>query len=62
MLQSGHRPFALAAEHGCVEMLEIQMEPYNMATMKPNKVCAAAAALLVHLHTVNIRLFISTWT
>ncbi|XP_068994985.1 ankyrin repeat and death domain-containing protein 1B isoform X1 [Embiotoca jacksoni] len=35
--QSGHRAFALAAEHGCVEMLEILMEPYNMATMKPNK-------------------------
>uniref|UniRef100_A0A3B5BKD1 Ankyrin repeat and death domain containing 1B n=1 Tax=Stegastes partitus TaxID=144197 RepID=A0A3B5BKD1_9TELE len=35
---SGHRAFALAAEHGCVEMLEMLMEPYNMATMKPNKV------------------------
>ncbi|XP_008279675.1 ankyrin repeat and death domain-containing protein 1B [Stegastes partitus] len=34
---SGHRAFALAAEHGCVEMLEMLMEPYNMATMKPNK-------------------------
>ncbi len=37
--QSGHRPFALAAEHGCVEMLEMLMDQYNMATMKPNKVC-----------------------
>uniref|UniRef100_A0AAQ5XL53 Death domain-containing protein n=1 Tax=Amphiprion ocellaris TaxID=80972 RepID=A0AAQ5XL53_AMPOC len=35
--KSGHRAFALAAEHGCVEMLEMLMEPYNMATMKPNK-------------------------
>uniref|UniRef100_UPI0037E964DE ankyrin repeat and death domain-containing protein 1B n=1 Tax=Semicossyphus pulcher TaxID=241346 RepID=UPI0037E964DE len=35
--QSGHRAFALAAEHGCVEMLEMLMDPYNMATMKPNK-------------------------
>ncbi|XP_037536997.1 ankyrin repeat and death domain-containing protein 1B [Nematolebias whitei] len=35
--QSGHRPFALAAEHGCVDMLQILMEPYNMATMKPNQ-------------------------
>ncbi|CAG5922549.1 unnamed protein product, partial [Menidia menidia] len=35
--QSGHQPFALAAEHGCVEMLEKLMVPYNMATMKPNK-------------------------
>ncbi|XP_040012311.1 ankyrin repeat and death domain-containing protein 1B [Xiphias gladius] len=35
--QSGHRAFALAAEHGCVEMLEMLMEPYKMATMKPNK-------------------------
>ncbi|XP_078808398.1 uncharacterized protein ankdd1b isoform X3 [Oryzias latipes] len=35
--QLGRRPFALAAEHGCVEMLKILMEPYNMATMKPNK-------------------------
>ncbi|XP_078808397.1 uncharacterized protein ankdd1b isoform X2 [Oryzias latipes] len=37
ILQLGRRPFALAAEHGCVEMLKILMEPYNMATMKPNK-------------------------
>uniref|UniRef100_A0A3P9CDA4 Ankyrin repeat and death domain containing 1B n=1 Tax=Maylandia zebra TaxID=106582 RepID=A0A3P9CDA4_9CICH len=36
---SGHRAFALAAEHGCVKMLQVLMEPYNMATMKPNKVC-----------------------
>ncbi|XP_035515165.1 ankyrin repeat and death domain-containing protein 1B [Morone saxatilis] len=35
--QSGHRPFALAAEHGCVEMLDMLICPYNMATMKPNK-------------------------
>ncbi|XP_037834562.1 ankyrin repeat and death domain-containing protein 1A isoform X2 [Kryptolebias marmoratus] len=35
--QSGHRPFALAAEHGCIEMLQILMEPYYMATMKPNQ-------------------------
>ncbi|XP_040899234.1 ankyrin repeat and death domain-containing protein 1B isoform X2 [Toxotes jaculatrix] len=34
---SGHRVFALTAEHGCVEMLEMLMEPYKMATMKPNK-------------------------
>ncbi|XP_029367255.1 ankyrin repeat and death domain-containing protein 1A [Echeneis naucrates] len=35
--QSGQRPFALAAKHGCVEMLEMLMEPYKMATMKPNQ-------------------------
>uniref|UniRef100_A0A3B3YXC9 Death domain-containing protein n=1 Tax=Poecilia mexicana TaxID=48701 RepID=A0A3B3YXC9_9TELE len=35
--QSGHLPFALAAEHGSIEMLKMLMEPYNMATMKPNK-------------------------
>ncbi|XP_033978350.1 ankyrin repeat and death domain-containing protein 1A [Trematomus bernacchii] len=35
--QSGHRAFALAAEHGCVEMLEMLMVPYDMGTMKPNK-------------------------
>ncbi|XP_072244169.1 ankyrin repeat and death domain-containing protein 1A [Leuresthes tenuis] len=35
--QSGHGPFALAAEHGCVEMLALLIEPYNMVTMKPNK-------------------------
>ncbi|GAA6222169.1 ankyrin repeat and death domain-containing protein 1B-like isoform X1 [Lates japonicus] len=35
--KSGHRAFALAAEHGSVEMLEMLMEPYKMATMKPNK-------------------------
>lgn len=39
IFQSGHRPFALAAEHGCVEMLKILTDPYNMATMKPDKVC-----------------------
>lgn len=34
----GHRPFCLAAKHGCVEMLEMLMDSsYNMATMKPNK-------------------------
>ncbi|XP_076588052.1 uncharacterized protein ankdd1b [Chaetodon auriga] len=36
--QSGNRAFALAAEHGCVDTLELLMGPYNMATMKPNKV------------------------
>ncbi|XP_041856626.1 ankyrin repeat and death domain-containing protein 1B isoform X2 [Melanotaenia boesemani] len=35
--QSGRLPFALAAERGCVQMLEMLMEPYNMATMKPDK-------------------------
>ncbi|XP_054630515.1 ankyrin repeat and death domain-containing protein 1A isoform X1 [Dunckerocampus dactyliophorus] len=36
--QSGHCAFAMAAEHGCVKMLEMLMEPsYNMATMKPSK-------------------------
>ncbi|XP_038560445.1 ankyrin repeat and death domain-containing protein 1B-like [Micropterus salmoides] len=35
--QSGHGAFALAAEHGCVQMLDMLMDPYNMATMKPNK-------------------------
>lgn len=39
VFQSEHRAFALAAEHGCVKMLQVLMEPYNMATMKPNKVC-----------------------
>ncbi|KAM8761185.1 ankyrin repeat and death domain-containing protein 1A [Acanthopagrus schlegelii] len=34
---SGNRPFALAAEHGCAEMLDMLMVPYDMATMKPNK-------------------------
>lgn len=29
----------MAAEHGCVEMLDMLMDQYNMATMKPNKVC-----------------------
>ncbi|XP_010782796.1 ankyrin repeat and death domain-containing protein 1A [Notothenia coriiceps] len=35
--QSGHRAFALAAEHGCVEMLEMLMVRYDMGTMEPNK-------------------------
>lgn len=37
--QYGNRPFALAAAHGCVRMLQMLMEePYNMATMEENKV------------------------
>lgn len=39
IFQSGHRAFALAAEHGCVEMMDTLTRPYNMDTMKPNKVC-----------------------
>ncbi|XP_061906883.1 ankyrin repeat and death domain-containing protein 1A-like isoform X5 [Entelurus aequoreus] len=36
--KSGNCTFAMAAQHGCVQMLEMLMEPfYNMATMKPNK-------------------------
>ncbi|KAG7481441.1 hypothetical protein MATL_G00066540 [Megalops atlanticus] len=32
---SGNRAFSLAAQHGCVEMLELLMEePYSMATME----------------------------
>ncbi|XP_026994407.2 ankyrin repeat and death domain-containing protein 1B isoform X2 [Tachysurus fulvidraco] len=34
----GNRPFALAADHGCVRMLQMMMEaPYNMATMEENQ-------------------------
>ncbi len=41
----------MAAEHGCVEMLEMLMVPYNMATMKPNEVCADLfTCFLVCLH------------
>ncbi|XP_056089341.1 ankyrin repeat and death domain-containing protein 1B isoform X4 [Rhinichthys klamathensis goyatoka] len=37
--QYGNRPFALAAAHGCVRMLQmLKEEPYNMATMEENKV------------------------
>ncbi|XP_077601127.1 ankyrin repeat and death domain-containing protein 1A-like [Stigmatopora nigra] len=36
--QSGYCAFAMAAEHGCLQMLKMLMEPdYDMATMKPNK-------------------------
>ncbi|KAM9857887.1 uncharacterized protein ankdd1b isoform 1-T2 [Aulostomus maculatus] len=36
--QTGRRAFAVAAEQGCVAVLEALMEPcYDMATMKPNK-------------------------
>ncbi|XP_048098888.1 ankyrin repeat and death domain-containing protein 1B isoform X1 [Alosa alosa] len=36
--QHGNRPFAVAAEHGCVRMLEMLMEdPYNMATTEANE-------------------------
>ncbi|KAL7836602.1 hypothetical protein AOLI_G00278860 [Acnodon oligacanthus] len=35
---NGNRPFAVAAEHGCVKMLQMLMEePYNMATMEENQ-------------------------
>ncbi|XP_060763139.1 ankyrin repeat and death domain-containing protein 1B isoform X2 [Neoarius graeffei] len=34
----GNRPFAVAAEHGCVRMLQMLMEePYKMATMEENQ-------------------------
>ncbi|CAN9513308.1 unnamed protein product [Ophioblennius macclurei] len=35
--QSGNRAFAQAAKNGCVEMLEMLIDPYDMATMKPDK-------------------------
>ncbi|KAI5088324.1 ankyrin repeat and death domain-containing protein 1B isoform X2, partial [Silurus meridionalis] len=36
--QHGNRPFAVAAEHGCVRMLQMLMEePYKMATMEENQ-------------------------
>ncbi|XP_034397037.1 ankyrin repeat and death domain-containing protein 1B isoform X2 [Cyclopterus lumpus] len=35
--KSGQRPFSLAAEHGCVQMMDILTLPYDMATMKANK-------------------------
>ncbi|KAM6944981.1 uncharacterized protein ankdd1b [Lycodopsis pacificus] len=35
--QLGQRAFALAAEHGCVEMMDMLIVPYDMATMKANK-------------------------
>ncbi|TWW60062.1 Ankyrin repeat and death domain-containing protein 1A [Takifugu flavidus] len=35
---SGNRAFGLAAENGCVDMLEMLLEQYNMDTMKPNLV------------------------
>uniref|UniRef100_H3DD98 Ankyrin repeat and death domain containing 1B n=1 Tax=Tetraodon nigroviridis TaxID=99883 RepID=H3DD98_TETNG len=34
---SGNRAFALAADNGCVNMLEVLREQYNMDTMKPNQ-------------------------
>ncbi|XP_026198084.1 ankyrin repeat and death domain-containing protein 1B [Anabas testudineus] len=34
---SGHHTYALAAENGCVQMLEMLMDPYEMASMKPNQ-------------------------
>ncbi|KAL6114326.1 ankdd1b [Pungitius sinensis] len=35
--KSGQQPFALAAEHGSVEMMDMLIVPYDMATMKANK-------------------------
>ncbi|XP_068455425.1 ankyrin repeat and death domain-containing protein 1B-like [Clinocottus analis] len=35
--QSGHRAFALAADHGCLEMMDILIVPYDMGTTKANK-------------------------
>ncbi|KAM7416455.1 hypothetical protein PAMA_018488 [Pampus argenteus] len=58
--QSGQRAFALAAEHGCVKMLQMLMEPhYNMATMKPNTrgdTPLHLAARNGHLETVQLLL------
>ncbi|KAK2837365.1 hypothetical protein Q5P01_014577 [Channa striata] len=57
--KSGHRAFALAAEHGCVQMLEMLMDPYEMATMKPNKrgdTPLHLAARNGHLDTVQLLL------
>ncbi|KAK6313275.1 hypothetical protein J4Q44_G00166220 [Coregonus suidteri] len=43
---SGHRAFALAAEHGSVEMLQMLMEEaYNMATMEEDQVGETALYL-----------------
>ncbi|XP_057687251.1 ankyrin repeat and death domain-containing protein 1A [Corythoichthys intestinalis] len=58
--ESGHCAFAMAAEHGCVQMLEMLMEPcYNMDTMKPNKkgdTPLHLAAKNGHLDTVQLLL------
>ncbi|XP_075871211.1 ankyrin repeat and death domain-containing protein 1A isoform X2 [Nelusetta ayraudi] len=35
--KSGNKAFSLAAESGCVDMLKMLMDEYDMATMKPNK-------------------------
>lgn len=35
--QWGNRAFSLAAENGCVHMMKMLMNQYDMATMKPNK-------------------------
>ncbi|XP_067087629.1 ankyrin repeat and death domain-containing protein 1A [Osmerus mordax] len=58
--QAGQRAFALAAEHGCDEMLTLLMdEEFNMATMRPNKngdTPLHLAAKNGHLSTVQLLL------
>ncbi|CAG07876.1 unnamed protein product, partial [Tetraodon nigroviridis] len=46
--QSGNRAFALAADNGCVNMLEVLREQYNMDTMKPNQDGETALYLAVN--------------
>uniref|UniRef100_H2SZC4 Ankyrin repeat and death domain containing 1B n=1 Tax=Takifugu rubripes TaxID=31033 RepID=H2SZC4_TAKRU len=45
---SGNRAFGLAAENGCVDMLEMLLEQYNMDTMKPNLVCRDSFFFSIH--------------
>lgn len=47
-MQAGNKAFSLAAENGCVDMLRLLMDDYDMATMKPNKVGVDSGYLNPH--------------
>lgn len=44
--QSGNKAFSLAADNGCVEMLKMLMDEYEMATMKPNQARVDSGCLM----------------
>ena len=53
--QMGHTPFALAAECGCLEILDMLMSPaYEMASTRPNKVRMSFLLVCILVHIVPL--------